>query len=110
MRVTVNPTTSRLLRLARRALGFFFLIVGLLGAIFPVIPGWPALIPAILLLGRRDRTLRLGHLLARRALRWARSAEAPQLRRLGRWVSGQYLSLRRSLTPRLIAAERALGW
>lgn len=110
MRVTPSPTTSGPLRLARRALGFLFLIIGLLGAAFPVIPGWPALLVAVLLLGRRDRTLRLLHLAARRALRWARAARAPQLRRLGHWVSTQYLGLRRSLTPRLIAAERALGW
>jgi len=98
------------LRAARRALGFVFLAIGLLGAAFPVIPGWPALVVAILLLGRRDRTLRLAHLLARRALRWARSARVAPLRRLGQLISGQYLGLRRAITPRLIAAERALGW
>lgn len=111
MREILKSTNiSSLLRLTRRALGFFFLVIGLLGAAFPIIPGWPALLVAILLLGRRDRTLRLMHLLARRILRWSRTTQITPVRRFGRWLSDQYLGLRRVVTPRLIAAERTLGW
>ncbi|HMQ34782.1 MAG TPA: hypothetical protein PKD53_28855 [Chloroflexaceae bacterium] len=94
---------------ARRAVGYFCLFVWALGAILPIIPGWPALIVAIALLGRRDRTLRLLHLLGRRTLRWLRRHPAPQVRPMGLWLSERYVALRRAITPGIIAAERALG-
>ncbi|NTU82726.1 MAG: hypothetical protein HGA45_25710 [Chloroflexales bacterium] len=95
--------------LVRRAVGLLCLMIGVLGAVLPVIPGWPALIVAIVLLGRRDRTLRLLHLYGRRVLRWLRRHPAPQVRPVGRWLSERYLALRHAITPGIIAVERALG-
>jgi len=35
----------------RISLGVFLVIIGLIGWILPVIPGWPALIPGLVILG-----------------------------------------------------------
>lgn len=96
-------------RLARRVVGICCLFVWALGAILPIIPGWPALILAIALLGRRDRMLRLMHLFGRRLLRWMRRHPAPRVRPVGLWLSGRYVAMRRAITPGIIAAERAFG-
>lgn len=109
MRRPTSKLGLSFLRVLRRSLGFLCLGIGILGAILPIIPGWPAFILAVVLLGRRDRTLRLLHLWGRRALRWMRRAPMPQLRLLGRWLSAQYLSMRRLIGPQLIAAERTFG-
>jgi hypothetical protein len=103
---TTTDTQFRPARLIRRGLGFFFLAIGILGALLPIIPGWPGLFVAVLLLGRRDPTLRRMHLAGRRVLRGLRTARAPHTRRVGRWLSGQYVGMRRGITPRLIQAER----
>ncbi len=95
--------------LVRRVAGLFCLVIWALGAILPIIPGWPALILAIALLGRRDRTLRLLHLYGRRALRWLRLHPAPQIRPFGIWLSERYVVARRAITPGIIAAERTFG-
>ncbi|GAB4428733.1 MAG: hypothetical protein OHK0015_11970 [Chloroflexi bacterium OHK40] len=108
MRELFTPFSGPL-RMLRRALGFFFLGVGLLGAALPIIPGWPGFILAILLLGRRDRTLRQLHVLARRSLRALRRAPHPHVRPVGLWLSDQYLTMRRAITPHIIAAERVFG-
>jgi uncharacterized membrane protein YbaN (DUF454 family) len=105
MQTTTTSTQFRLGRLLRRALGFFFLAIGIAGALLPIIPGWPGLFVAILLLGRRDPLLRRMHLVGRRSLRRLRTARAPHTRRFGRWLSGQYVGMRRSITPKLIQAE-----
>jgi len=39
------------------------------GLLLPILPGWPFIIPAVVLLGRRDRVVRLCHLLVRATLR-----------------------------------------
>ena len=101
-----SSNTSALINLTRRVLGFICLGIWALGAILPIIPGWPALIFAVVLLGRRDRTLRSMHLVGRKALRWLRQHRTPRVRTTGRWLSEQYLSARRALTPAIIRAER----
>jgi hypothetical protein len=101
-----SSKTSILISMTRRLLGYFCLVLWALGAILPVIPGWPALIVAVVLLGRRDRSLRLMHLLGRRMLRWMRLHPAPRISSMGRWLNGQYLAARRALTPAIIRAER----
>ncbi len=105
----IQLTMIRFLRLnptVRRVLGIVFLVIGVLGSLFPIVPGWPGYLLAIILLGRRDRMLRRLHLLARLALRWLRKAPVPHLRGIGHWLSNQYVDLRRAVVPRLIALER----
>lgn len=97
----LNPTV-------RRVLGLLFLALGLIGSLFPIIPGWPGYLLAIILLGRRDRLLRRLHLIARFVLRWLRKAPIPHVRGIGQWLSNQYVELRRAVVPRLIAFERHL--
>lgn len=106
MQISPADRTFRPAGMARRALGFLFLGIGVAGAILPIIPGWPGLFVAVMLLGRRDPALRRMHIVGRRGLRRLRTARAPHVRRLGRWLSGQYVGMRRSLTPHLIRAER----
>jgi hypothetical protein len=101
-----SSTLSVIINITRRVVGFTCLGIWALGAILPIIPGWPALIVAIVLLGRRDRTLRFLHLIGRKSLRWLRQHRTPRIRTTGRWLSEQYLSARRALTPALIRAER----
>ncbi len=96
-----NPTV-------RRVLGITFLVLGLIGSLFPIIPGWPGYVLAIILLGRRDRLLRRLHLVARFGLRWLRKAPLPQIRGIGHWLSQQYVEIRRAIVPRLIAFERTI--
>ncbi|EFO81629.1 hypothetical protein OSCT_0484 [Oscillochloris trichoides DG-6] len=93
-------------RLVRRTLGFLFLGIGILGSLLPIIPGWPGLFVAILLLGRRDPTLRRLHLVGRRSLRTLRTSRVPHMRRVGRWLSDQYVGMRRIMRPKLIWAEK----
>lgn len=95
--------------LARRTVGLLCLLIWVMGVILPVIPGWPALVVAIALLGRRDRMLRLLHLYWRRTLRWLRRHPVPHVRPVGHWLSDRYLELRRTITPGIIAAERVFG-
>jgi uncharacterized membrane protein YbaN (DUF454 family) len=38
-------------KILRISLGVFLVIIGLIGWILPVIPGWPALIPGLMILG-----------------------------------------------------------
>ena len=102
------PSLVQVLNGLRRVVGIFLLILGIFGAILPILPAWPFIVPAILLLGRRDRTLRYTHLLLRRALRRLRHSQTPLLRQLGVWCSREYIRTRRLLTPLLIAAERRL--
>lgn len=108
MRV-ITRKTSGPWALVRRTIGLLCLVVWALGAILPIIPGWPALVVAIALLGRRDRALRLIHLYGRRTLRWMRRHPAPHVRPVGHWLSNRYMELRRAITPGIIAAERAFG-
>lgn len=105
----MRSTTSHmsgLIGLTRRVLGFTCLGIWALGAVLPIIPGWPALIFAIVLLGRRDRTLRSMHLVWRRSLRWLRTHPTPRIKSTGLWLNSQYLSARRTLTPAIVRAER----
>jgi uncharacterized membrane protein YbaN (DUF454 family) len=99
----------RRLRFLRRPLGAIFLVLALLGFVLPVIPSWPFIIPAVLLLGRRDRWLRYTHLQLRRSLRWLRRSRTNWVRRAGMWLSSEYVRTRRTLTPMIVSAERMLG-
>jgi len=47
-----------LLLLVRRIIGAICVVIGIIGLLMPVMPGWPFLIPGIALLGPRDPILR----------------------------------------------------
>ena len=93
----------------RRPLGLLCFGVGILGFILPILPGWPFIIPAIVLLGRRDRTLRHSHLLLRRMLRRMRGARPGWLREIGQRSSAEYLRAKHTVGPLIVAAERRFG-
>jgi hypothetical protein len=98
-----RPTMPLLLR---RVLGYSFLVVGVLGAALPILPGWPGIVIAVLLLGRRDRTLRQMHVLLRGSLRRLRRTGPPPVRSTGRYLSANYRTMRRALLPHIIRAEQ----
>ncbi|HEU4329160.1 MAG TPA: hypothetical protein VFS21_38835 [Roseiflexaceae bacterium] len=100
--------SAQLLSATRRILGLCCLVIGILGCILPILPGWPFLIPAILLLGRRDPWLRHSHLVLRRSLRLLRRADHPLMRWIGDRLSVEYLRGKRALMPRIVAMERTL--
>jgi hypothetical protein len=90
----------------RRATGIACLAVGVLGCVLPILPGWPFLVPAVLLLGRRDPLLRHAHLLLRRRLRQLRRVRQPQLRRFGVQLTAEYGRSKRLLTRAITTLER----
>lgn len=96
-----------IVRPLRRPLGWLLFCIGLAGLALPILPGWPFLIPSIILLGRRDPFLRRLHLLVRMALRWLRRQQRGWLRDLGNWLHTEYVRTRDIVTPLLIATERA---
>ena len=67
----------------RKLLGLVCLLVALIGFILPIIPGWPFIVPAVLLLGRRDPLLRWLNLQLRHLLRFMRRSETPLVRAVG---------------------------
>jgi hypothetical protein len=95
--------------IVRQVLGYTFLVIGLAGAALPIIPGWPGLIIAIVLLGRRDRKLRQLHLLVRQSLRRLRRARPAAVRHTGLHLSQHYRATRRALLPHIIRAEQLFG-
>lgn len=92
----------------RRPVGIVCLIIGVLGWILPILPGWPFIIPAVALLGRRDPMIRLPHIWLRRALRRMRRARVRWVRNLGVRGSSEYVRARRMVSPLIAQAERAL--
>ncbi|HWQ11293.1 MAG TPA: hypothetical protein VNL77_00760 [Roseiflexaceae bacterium] len=98
-----------ILVIVRRIVGLFLLAVGILGALLPVLPGWPFIIPAVVLLGRRDRVVRTCHLLARYALRAMRRSRIPPVRRVGLRLTAEYVRARRVAMPAIAATERAFA-
>jgi hypothetical protein len=94
--------------IARRIVGIICLIIGIAGFVLPILPGWPFIIPAILLLGRRDPWLRKLHLLMRHQLRGLRRSRHAVLRGLGLRLSTEYLRSKRVLNDALHSTERVL--
>lgn len=93
----------------RRVVGLFLLIVGILGLLLPIMPGWPLIIPGVVLLGRRDRTVRRSHLIVRHALRRMRHSRTERIRSLGWRLSLEYIRTRRMIVPAIDATERAFA-
>jgi hypothetical protein len=97
-----------LLVIGRRVVGTILLIIGILGWLLPILPGWPFVIPAIVLLGRRDPLLRRMHLVLRLGLRSLRRTRHPRIRRLGLRLLDAYQRARATVVPAIDATERAL--
>lgn len=93
----------------RRPIGVVCLVIGVIGWIFPILPGWPFIIPAVALLGRRDPMIRYPHIWFRKFLRRMRRARRQWVRQLGMRGSFEYVRIRRMVTPLIAQAERALN-
>lgn len=52
----IDQSRNKLKRLVYFLLGFIFLILGILGAIFPIIPGFIFLIPAVFCFAKASKT------------------------------------------------------
>lgn len=92
--------------LFKRILGIICLLIALIGFILPIIPGWPFIVPAVLLLGRRDPLLRWLNMMLRHGLRAMRRSQRPWIRMLGLRLSAEYARGRRSLMPTILELER----
>lgn len=97
------------LAILRRVTGIVLLVIGILGLLLPVLPGWPLVIPGVVLLGRRDRLVRLSHLVVRLVLRRLRQSRIRHIRVLGVRLSIEYVRTRRALLPAIAATERAFA-
>ncbi|MEN9936523.1 MAG: hypothetical protein RLZZ387_3102 [Chloroflexota bacterium] len=97
------------LAILRRVVGVTLFIIGVLGLLLPILPGWPLIIPAVVLLGRRDKIIRHTHLIVRHALRFMRRSEQTWLRRIGMRLSLEYVRTRRVVVPAIDATERAFA-
>ncbi|MBC8163480.1 MAG: hypothetical protein H7Z42_19905 [Roseiflexaceae bacterium] len=91
-----------------RPIGLICLVIGVLGWILPILPGWPFIIPAVALLGRRDPLIRHPHILLRRTLRRMRGARHAHVRALGLRASTEYMRVRRVVAPLIAETERRL--
>lgn len=100
---------ARPLHMARRITGVLLLLIGILGLLLPVLPGWSLIIPGVALLGRRDRLVRLSHLAVRYTLRWMRRSRQRHLRVLGWRLTTEYGRTRRVVLPAIVATERAVA-
>ncbi len=109
MVMTYHYSIAKQAAFLRRPVGLIFLGLAILGFVMPILPSWPFIIPAVALLGRRDRSLRRTHLLLRHGLRVMRRSRQPWLRQVGLRFSTEYVRAKRTLTPAISAAERAFG-
>lgn len=96
------------LMLIRRIIGVICLIIGVIGLLMPVMPGWPFIIPGIALLGSRDPLLRYVHLAIIRLLKFIKSRQTPWIRRNGERLFVAYKHTRNVVAPMIINTERTL--
>ena len=99
----------------RLILGWFFIGLGVLGVILPILPGMPWLIIGTWLIGRRSRLFRKTGVAGKRFLRRWATHEGPVIGGLGRWALRTQLEASRQrrrvswwLAERLAARRR--GW
>jgi hypothetical protein len=104
-----NIIARAVIAILRRVIGIILLIIGVLGLLLPILPGWPFIIPAVVLLGRRDRILRRLHLIVRVVLRWLRQTRNPVVRALGLRLCVEYVRARRTIVPAIDATERVFA-
>ena len=76
-------------RLPRLALGWACLVLGVLGVVLPVLPGFPFLVAGAALIGRRNRTLRWCSTHGKLALRRWAALDHPLAGPVGRWALRQ---------------------
>ena len=98
-----------MLMLIRRIIGAFFLIIGIIGLLMPILPGWPFLIPGIALLGSRDPWLRFIHLGIIRLLKFIKTRKTPWIRQSGERLFVAYKQTRTVVTPLIIRSEHAIA-
>jgi hypothetical protein len=79
--------------------GWACIILGVAGALLPILPAWPFLLPGILLLGPRNRNLRLAAARLRLALRQGSRHSHSYVRSASRLLALQERALRRTLSP-----------
>jgi hypothetical protein len=95
--------------LLRNVAGYSLIIIGMIGAAIPIIPGWPGIIIGIAILGRRNPVLRRTHLAFRNSIRQMRRARPPVIRDAGWRFAAKYREVRRMLHPHIVRAERMFG-
>src|SRR4051812_40470413 len=72
--------------LLRQVLGWFLILLGLLGLVLPVLQGVLFLVIGVALVGRRNPLIRRSMLIFRRFLRRWASARSPLVARIGRFA------------------------
>ena len=97
-----------MLMLIRRIIGGFFLLLGIIGLIMPILPGWPFLVPGIALLGSRDPWLRFIHLGIIRLLKFIKSRRTPWIRQSGERLFVAYKQTRTVVDPLILRSERTI--
>lgn len=56
-KIRVNPSENKVTKVIYLSIGFFFLIIGLIGSVLPIIPGFIFFIPAAYFLARASGRL-----------------------------------------------------
>ena len=79
----------RIWRALRPSLGWLCLALGVLGIIFPLLPGIPFLLAGVALVGRRNWLLRWASIHEKRLLRRWSNHPTPMVRQAGRWLARQ---------------------
>lgn len=94
--------------LIRRIFGAILVIIGILGLLLPVMPGWPLLIPGIALLGSKDPLIRYLHLLVLKVLKFVKTRKTPWIRNIGERGYDAYRRARAVIGPAILRFEQNL--
>lgn len=97
-----------LLLMVRRIIGAICVVIGIIGLLMPVLPGWPFLIPGIALLGPRDPILRTLHFWIIRLLKFTKSRKTPWIAQTGDKLYVLYKQTRNTVTPLILKMEATL--
>ncbi|MFZ9858992.1 MAG: hypothetical protein ACO3F2_11745 [Roseiflexaceae bacterium] len=94
--------------LIRRIIGAILVIIGILGLLLPIMPGWPLLIPGIALLGSKDPLIRYLHMVVLKVLKFVKSRKTPWIRNLGERAYEAYRRTRDIVGPPILRFEHTL--